>query len=72
MDDNELGLPIIFSSGLMPWVHCLFIWLNAIGTLPFHWLHCHGLIAFSVDLIPWVHCHFIWLNAMGTLPFHLA
>ena len=33
----NLGCWLVFSFGLMPlWVHCLFIWLNAMGSLPFH------------------------------------
>jgi hypothetical protein len=43
------------------WVHCHFIWLHAISSLPFHLASCHGFCA-----------NFIRLHAMGSLPFHLA
>ena len=67
----NLGCRLIFSFGLtQSWVHCLFIWLNTVGSLPFHWLHCHGFIAFSLASLPYVPCLFSWLIAMVSLHFH--
>jgi hypothetical protein len=46
----------------MPWVPCLFSWLNAMGFLPFH---------FGLNAMGFLPFHF-GLNAMGSLPFHVA
>ncbi len=43
-----------------------FIWLNAKGSLPFHWLHCHEFITDKTGFsaISWVRC----LSHGDTLP----